>query len=922
MRRAALGSSLALLVALAAATNGCAAPAPSKAAVVEAAPRSTPAETGLSALAGARYDEAEKNLRLALAVQPGPSAEQRDVLEAALVAVLRETGRYEDALTFGAKAAGPRARLGLAEVLVRQGKLDEALGRAREIDTAAPLVVRLEAARLRGEIFTELGRPADAKPEFLTLITAYNDGSLAGLPAAEKGEALGLVGRAAHVLRYPEDANDAFNEAEAAAKPSVRLLVWRGELLVEKFNLADAEEVATEALQRAPRHPDALVLLAEVRLGQALDLDGAFELAGRALDVNPAHARAHYVRAGTVLRDLDFAAAHREIDAGLAVNPRHLDLLSMRAAARFLAEDEAGFEAVLTQVDGLSPRYARIFDVVAEYAEWEHRYEDIEKLLRRGVRLDREDGRLRSNLGLTLVRSGSDAAGVIELRRAFELDPYDVRALNTLDLYEKWIPDGYEEVRTGPFRFRFPKAERALLERYLPPLLEDAHRQMLARYGFEPRAPLGMEIYATKKEFAVRTTGLPQAGIAGVCFGRKVATVSPRGAQGNLGMTLWHELSHVFHIGLSESRVPRWLTEGLAEWETARVDRGWSRELDLELFRALRDERLPEIGRFNRAFSHAESMNDIAIAYHASKRIADFIVATRGQETVVRLLAEFGKKRLPDDVLPEVLGASFADLDREFRAWLLAEFAGYDKQFVSRLPRAPLDELAARANAKGATHDDRVQYGLGLFRDSRIGEAEKILSAAIAERPSPLASFYLARAWLAQGQKDVAIGLVKNAIRSGADGYEMRMLLGRVFASAQNWKLAFPEAVAASEFDRTQADAWSLRATAAHQLGDLDGEITALRGWVDLSEHDGELHRRLLELLLGARRDDEAARVAERAIWAGLGDFATHRLTALAFAHAKQDVRARYERETATLLATSAEERAQLERDAADLALR
>jgi hypothetical protein len=59
----------------------------------------------------------------------------------------------------------------------------------------------------------------------------------------------------------------------------------------------------------------------------------------------------------------------------------------------------------------------------------------------------------------------------------------------------------------------------------------------------------------------------------------------------NLGMTLWHELAHVFHIQLSRSRVPRWFTEGLAEYETEHERPEWSREHDPALFAAWRDHR-------------------------------------------------------------------------------------------------------------------------------------------------------------------------------------------------------------------------------------------------------------------------------------------------------------------------------------------
>src|SRR5690606_38131953 len=120
--------------------------------------------------------------------------------------------------------------------------------------------------------------------------------------------------------------------------------------------------------------------------------------------------------------------------------------------------------------------------------------------------------------------------------------------------------------------------------------------------GFEPEAPIGIELYESREQFAVRTSGLPQTAIQGVCFGKTLATLSLAEEPANLGMTLWHELAHVFHIQLSKSRVPRWFTEGLAELETALHRPEWSRELDPQLFGALLDGRLPpvEIGSASR----------------------------------------------------------------------------------------------------------------------------------------------------------------------------------------------------------------------------------------------------------------------------------------------------------------------------------
>jgi hypothetical protein len=67
-----------------------------------------------------------------------------------------------------------------------------------------------------------------------------------------------------------------------------------------------------------------------------------------------------------------------------------------------------------------------------------------------------------------------------------------------------------------------------------------------ARYGFTPEGPVSIELYATAEHFSVRTSGVPEIGVQGVCFGRVVTALSPRGGPFNWAQIVWHELAHVF----------------------------------------------------------------------------------------------------------------------------------------------------------------------------------------------------------------------------------------------------------------------------------------------------------------------------------------------------------------------------------------
>ena len=83
-------------------------------------------------------------------------------------------------------------------------------------------------------------------------------------------------------------------------------------------------------------------------------------------------------------------------------------------------------------------------------------------------------------------------------------------------------------------------------------------------------------MYPNHPDFEVRTMGLPGLGALGVTFGKYVAMDSPSGrppGQFHWASTLWHEFSHVYVLSMTNHRVPRWFTEGLAVYEETAASR-------------------------------------------------------------------------------------------------------------------------------------------------------------------------------------------------------------------------------------------------------------------------------------------------------------------------------------------------------------
>lgn len=866
----------------------------------------TPLQAGLDALERSRYGEARQQLEKAA---KGP---KRTEARLALARLALIEGKYDEAIASAKQAerSGGSARLEAASLtaraLARQGKMKEAIAVVRAVENE-PLARRARVTL--GELLILSGDSSGARDPLMSLVRDYNDDKITD----RDPEGLALVGRAAHWLRSASDANDAYNESEKTGTKSTETLIWRAELFLEKYDTGHAEEVLKEVLSKAPDHPDALVLMAHVKLDQAYDFAAADRLIEKALAVNPRHTGAFFIRAGLALRDFDLLIADKAVDQGLRVNPNDLPLLSMRATIRFLADDQPGFEAARKAVLQRNPEFSQMYQIIGEFAEWEHRYVEIVAMMQEAVQVNPRDGKAWAVLGLNLIRLGEDAPGVEALRKSWKFDRFNVRVYNTLNLFEKDIPNHYDTVLLGSFRFRFAKKERALLERYVPPMLEEAFASMVRRYNFKPEMPVGIELYTDPQHFSVRTSGLPAIGIQGVCFGRTLASISPKGAPFNWGNVLWHELAHVFAIQQSKSHVPRWFTEGLSEYETFIRYPEWQREEDLPLYLALKANRIPKVANFNRAFTHADNPGDVTMAYYAASQIVVYIGEQFGMPKLVEMLRLWGQNVRDPQVVQRALGIDMEELDRRFRAWLTPRLARYDRQFVPDL-RAPDLEQAHQA-AKAAPQDARkqIEWVLALGGEGKIKEAKEALEAVVKTHPKdPLVAYVKARFQMESEDVDGARKTLEQLVVAGHDGYVVRMQLADLAQAKKDGKTARAHLLAARRFDPTQVEAIQALHDLAKEQGRKGDVIAALRELSVLDQHEPRASVRLLTALAEAGLWEEARKMGPRAIHVDLHDPSVHRLYAEALSHGKQHEQALFELESAILCEPEDEEAAKV----------
>ncbi len=868
-----------------------------KASATKAKPVRIGLQGGLDALDASEYGTAER-----LLLDASSSAGERARALVALPRLYLETGRLEEAV----KAADKAAALGREqqlEVAPYKARALDRLGKPEQGVTVCQQVEKEPAARrariVEGELLLRLDRRADATDVLMTFVDDYNNHKV----DPGDGEGLALVGRAVQLLRSSKrETNEQFNEAEHAGYKKPDLMLWRARLYLDAYDMGHAEEVLRDALTQAPELAEAHAMMAEVRLAQNMDFDAAHDELSKAASVDKTRPEIPFLEAGMALRDEDVKAADQRLDDGLALDPKNLELLSMRATVRFLADDRPGFDALVKQVLALNSDYARLYQVVADYADWEHRYSEIVDMMNEAIKIDPSDGSSYVTLGLNQLRLGDEEHALKNLEEGFRKDKFNVRAYNTLNLYDN-IPKQYDTVKDGNFWIRYPKEEHAVLERYLPALLDTAWGSMVRRYSITPTSPVGIETYHDREQFSVRTSGLPNIGIQGVCFGRTLAAMSPNSEPFNWGNVIWHELGHVFAIQLSKSHVPRWFTEGLSELETLRQRPEWQRNEDIPLYLALKHGKIPPIGDFNRVFTHASDVQEVTMAYFAASQILVFLDERYKWDKIPLMLRAWGKGQRTSEVIQSVLGVSTTTLDDQFKSWLLqGPLARLSRQYVPDLSAPDPDKAAA--HAKEAPQDPRAQVELAL---AALGEGDEettrsaLAAAAKLDPTNPDVRFI--RAKLAGGAGDMvgAKEQLEAMTREGHDGASVRILLGDIALAAKDTPGAFAQFDAAHQLDPRDPEPLEAIADLAKKSNDGTRELQALQQLAPLDQHDRRVWRRLLAALVDRARWDEAVQVGESAMFVDLYSGVTHSMYARALLEKKRPKDAIREAESALL---------------------
>lgn len=759
---------------------------------------------------------------------------------AARAALMR--GAYDDPAL-----ASPEADvLDRAEALIRRGDLNGAIALVRERD-------ELRARRIHAAALEHMARYPEALEvaargiaTFLKAPPTSPDDAVEGvrlmtLRLRLAGAAVGAGGDqpvAAGAQRIAGDFQGLMQILGDARQRLDRLhwpaLLAEAELLYARDNKPKAQEALAELLALNPSCADGWRLLGRLtvdgfnfdrseQVAARLNLlasDG-YDPSGEAADV-PAGAASiagAEIIARAMLRQIDGEQAVAVLEPVLARYPGVPELLALQAAAHAVRFDDAARDAALKAFDetvGASP--AALYEVGRALAEARQYAPAADHLDRAHQRQPLAPEPLIER-GLVEVQAGRDEQALSALERAFEVDPFNLRADNTLRLLREMR--SYARIETPHFVVRFKPAEPGaaapdeILASEMPEVLEANHAVVTGSQpgGIDHQLPEGqktiIDLMPNHEWFGVRIAGMPRIHTVAASTGPVIAMESPRDGPGHLGPYDWarvlrHEYVHTITLSRSANRIPHWFTEASATYlEQAPRDY----QTCLMLARAIDTDALFDFTYLNVAFVRPKRPEDRSQAYNQGEWMYAFMIERYGHRSPLDLMDLYAQGIREEEAFQRVLKVSRATFFDAFKSWAQAQAESWG---LVRKPGVPsVRELLARAAGGGA--------GAGAASDAHAATMDD----GPAAQPTPAQI----DAWLTEypDHPDV-LELKLDAALNAAGGRatpELVPLIER-YAAARPVDPKPHRLLAKMYLDRAAADPANLAAEAARAIPHLD----------------------------------------------------------------------------------------------------
>ncbi|MCA3005861.1 MAG: tetratricopeptide repeat protein [Phycisphaerales bacterium] len=674
--------------------------------------------------------------------------------------------------------------------------------------------------------------------------------------------------------------------------------VAEAELLLERDNFAQAQEAIREALALCPGCAEAWGMLGQMAVA-AFDIPNARQIAGRVDAVAvlptgdgaeaggeegerpepPASVLGAAIRARAMLRMNDAEQAAEAIKPLVdGAFGRRRELVELRAAIEAVRYDFAAAERVIAEYETLSPGSPRAYLAAGKALAEARQYSQSAKWLEESARRSPHWASPVMELGLLEVQAGRDAQAIAALEKATALDPFNVRAANSLKVVREVA--GYDRTEAGRFVIRSKPGIDTLLAREMAPVLEQIHAVVTGEQGgglrHEPPEATTLHLMPDHRWFAVRIAGLPRIHTIAASTGPTIVMETPREGRGHTGTYDWervvrHEYVHTVGLSRTGNRIPHWFTEAQAVYLEL-SPRDYS-TIGL-LTRALLNDELFDFEKINLAFTRPEKPTDRAQAYAQGHWMYEYLVRQHGYEAPLKLMDLYAKGVREAEAIQSVLGVSREQFfeafkmwaHRQVRAWGMRPAEGQPTmaELIESLPpkaegsedrRAPTLEDADRWLSEHPGHPDVLELAMSLTLQAGGGEPTEAMRGRIeayaqARPVDPAPVRLLARLALASADPLSAIPHLEYLDQREEKVATYAAQLAGLYARQGDWERAGQKAERATRIAPYQAAHRELAATVAIKRGDLNASKRHIEFLIAL-EPTREIHKQRLEAVKG-----------------------------------------------------------------------
>jgi tetratricopeptide (TPR) repeat protein len=661
--------------------------------------------------------------------------------------------------------AGP-VRLAAGRINRITGKYDRSMPHLEAIQRFAAVGVAAQVEKAR--LLDDTGKRAEAQALYKKIIDNYQNGLIRA-----PGE-MYYVALAMWATEYFHDANDVLKIVTKADPRNAEAFTTWGDLLLEKYNEPEAIASYQDALKIDPNLPEANIGLAKAyALTEPEKSIRALELAS---SVNKSSPEVAMMFANQFIDSEQYDKAEQAVAKAQEINPQSSEALSLLATIHYLRGNKDEFNKYVQQVMQTNPTYSELYYTLADNCVSVRLYKEAVGFAREAVRINPNDWKSMSLLGVNLMRLGEEREGKAMLERAYEGDRFNVWTVNTLTLLDSFV--NFTEFDTPNFHVKLHNKEVGVMRPYVTELLEKAYKELSAKYEFKPETPISFEMFPDHADFAVRALGLPGLGALGVCFGKMFVMDSPAARKPdtfNWGSTLWHEFMHVITLQMTEHKIPRWFSEGLSVYEERKGFSGWGDDLKLEYLAAIKGKKLLPVAELNDGFIRPKFPEQVLVSYYQASLIADFIEEKNGFPAIKKMLALYKAGKATDQVFKEALNTATTDFDTQFLKWVDDKTKGIDEKVFTAL----------------------VSTGQESFAKGDVDKAIESLSKAVEMYPEYTDEHNpyepLAEAYLKKGNKPAAIDVLKKYMKFAETSFTANVKLADLLkeqgdvAGAQQW---------------------------------------------------------------------------------------------------------------------------------------